>query len=170
MRTNASAKTASARKNRKPTYVIATVAGAVLLCIGISLRVSAGRNPACAESYRHDAELSIRNRTLQTQVSDDEAERIQGLSGKACLPQDYAMLFVFDKPGANYCFWMKDMKFPIDIVWLDHDKNVVHLAQNTYPSSYPKTFCPDAATQYVIELPRGDAQRLEIAEGDRFSF
>ena len=52
---------------------------------------------------------------LNLEVRDDEIGRVQGLSGRSSLSESSAMLFVFDIESDRYCFWMKDMKFDIDI-------------------------------------------------------
>ena len=54
---------------------------------------------------------------------------LQGLAVKNQLKENEAMLFVFEKPG-KHSFWMKDMKFPIDIIWLDSTGKIVHIEEN----------------------------------------
>ena len=72
------------------------------------------------------------------------------------------MLFVFAKPSVQ-CFWMKDMQFPIDIIWLDSTKKVTHIETNVDPMTYPKQYCGDDTTKYVIELRAGEAAAAQIA-------
>ena len=69
-------------------------------------------------------EVSIGGAALLAEVADDEAERKIGLSEKAYLGEDEGMLFVFPEKTSSAGFWMKDMKFPIDIVWINDDKVV----------------------------------------------
>jgi uncharacterized membrane protein (UPF0127 family) len=76
------------------------------------------------------------------------------------------MLFVFDAPQRQG-FWMKDMKFAIDIVWLDESKSIVHIESNVLPSSYPQIYRPDARAKYVIEF---HAQTPDLRVGDRVDF
>jgi uncharacterized protein len=75
------------------------------------------------------------------EVADTPKERGMGLSGrsKEDFKQDDVLFFIFDTPG-DYGFWMKDMLFPIDIVWFDESMNIVHVEQNVLPESYPKIF------------------------------
>ena len=58
------------------------------------------------------------------EIADTGKKREQGLSGKNNIGGDYGMLFIFEKPGF-YAFWMKDMNFAIDIIWLDENYTVV---------------------------------------------
>lgn len=60
------------------------------------------------------------------------------------------MLFVFPEAGLHR-FWMKDMNFPIDIYWLGKNYEVVDVAKNVPPESYPKTFSPKSPANYVLE-------------------
>lgn len=94
------------------------------------------------------------------------AELEKGLSGTASLPADNAMLFIFDKSD-NPVIWMKDMNYPIDIVWLNNEKQVVHMVKNAQPSGYPKEkFQSATPARYVIELPSGTIERTGITQGD----
>ncbi len=93
----------------------------------------------------------------------------RGLSGRASLPGDSAMLFVFERPGKQ-CFWMKDMNFALDIIWLDATKRVVYLALDISPETYPKTFCPDQDAAYVVEVNAGRAQKNGVKVGSKAEF
>jgi|JI6StandDraft_1071083.scaffolds.fasta_scaffold04623_10 uncharacterized membrane protein (UPF0127 family) len=103
------------------------------------------------------------------EVADTEAARTKGLSGRTSLPEGRAMLFVFDPPRLA-CFWMKDMRFSIDIVWLDAQKRVVKIEPDLAPSTYPQTFCSELRTNYVLEFPAGTAERNTIQLGQTLRF
>jgi uncharacterized membrane protein (UPF0127 family) len=77
----------------------------------------------------------------------------KGLSGRSSMPRDKGMLFDFGQDGQR-CMWMKDMKFPLDIIWIASDKQVVAVQRNTAPSSYPLQYCYKAT--YVVELNAGE--------------
>jgi uncharacterized membrane protein (UPF0127 family) len=100
------------------------------------------------------------------------AARMQGLSGHAPLTATQGMLFVFDTAD-TYTFWMKDMLFPIDIVWLDEAWNVVDVTEHATPASYytypPTTFRPRKPARYVLELAAGEAAQLHIVKGIHIS-
>lgn len=81
------------------------------------------------------------------------------------LAKDRGMVFVFDKPGTQ-CMWMKNMQFPIDIIWLDEAKKVTSIVPNVSPSSYPMQYCGATTTKYVIELNAGETKRAGIKLGD----
>ena len=98
------------------------------------------------------ARLGGFNLSLETVTEPQAQER--GLSRRSGLGAHDGMLFVFPHDD-YYSFWMKDMKFPIDILWLDANYTIVDSAQAVQPSSYPQTFAPRVPARYVVELPAG---------------
>jgi uncharacterized membrane protein (UPF0127 family) len=104
--------------------------------------------------------------SVRVEIADTDAERAQGLSGHAPLASDEGMLFVFPEEG-RYSFWMKDMLFPIDILWLDSAGTVVHIERNVAPESYPTSFTSDSLARYVLEVRAGFATEHEITVGSK---
>ena len=80
------------------------------------------------------------------------------------LPEDSTIFFVFDKPD-KYGIWMKDMNFPIDIIWLDKDYEVIHIEENIPPDSYPKIYYPEDNSLYIIETNANYSSRNNIKKG-----
>lgn len=113
--------------------------------------------------------LVIGNTEIQIEIADDEAERVQGLSGREPLPEKAGLLFVFEREG-RYGIWMKEMSFPIDIAWLDKDKRIIHLEENVSPETYPKIFTPDDPALYVLEVNAGFFDKNNIKVTDQAKF
>jgi len=91
-------------------------------------------------------------------------EKLQlGLSGRDSLEDNSGMAFVFPDVR-NQCIWMKDMKFALDILWLNDNKNIVAIEKNISPETYPKQYCHGSA-KYVIELNAGDVESAKIEVG-----
>ncbi len=113
----------------------------------------------------HDGRPTLRmNGTSYTlSVADTIAARQKGLGGRASMAPNAGMLFVFPAPGRQ-CFWMKDMRFSLDIIWTDSDKRVVRVVQNLPSASYPNVYCANGA-QYVLELNAGQAGRAQVTDG-----
>lgn len=111
--------------------------------------------------------IHVGSASVVVEVADTETARELGLSGHAPLADGQGMLFVFDQ-DALWGFWMKDMRFAIDILWLDSSGRVVTIAANVSPDSYPQTFYPKMPARYVVELPAGYAAAHSIAEGAQF--
>jgi uncharacterized membrane protein (UPF0127 family) len=113
--------------------------------------------------------ISIGSATLQLELADTAAERTQGLSGRASLPQNTGLLFIFEN-SAMWGFWMKDMHFSIDMIWLDRDFNVVGLKENATPESYPQSFTPDKPALYVLETNTGFIKQHQIKLGTQLMY
>lgn len=121
--------------------------------------------------YKTDKKLTVAGETLKIEIADTALAREKGLSDRVCMRQNQAMLFVFDKTDqSDHCFWMKDMRFPLDILWLDNEKRIVFSASNVSPDTYPMQYCPNMPTRYVLELTSGTADRLGLRYDDIVPF
>lgn len=109
--------------------------------------------------------VELKGQTIRVSIVDTEDARRQGLSGRAGLDPDEGMLFIFPEDGIHG-FWMKDMHFSIDILWLSADGSIVYMAQNVSPDTYPQNFGPDTPTRYVLELAAGYAETHGVDIGD----
>jgi uncharacterized membrane protein (UPF0127 family) len=106
---------------------------------------------------------------LRAEVVETPQAVEKGLSGRQSLAPDAAMLFTFDEAKA-WCFWMKDMAFSLDIIWLDDSKRIVAIAPNLAPETYPQDYCPPKPARYVVEVNAGTAAQLGLKPGDQVSF
>lgn len=113
--------------------------------------------------------ITIGNTSLSVEVAADDGAILKGLSGREKLAENAGLLFVFPAPG-YYPFWMKDMHFPIDIMWVGADKKIVGFSQNLLSESYPTTFTPPLPVQYVIEVNAGWVKSRGINVGDLLTF
>ena len=111
-----------------------TVAAAELLMMGRGADAAGGREA-----------------TLTVEVADTPSARVRGLSGRAALPANRGLLFDFKRDG-RHGIWMKDMRFAIDIIWLDHDARVVDVKRGARPETFPEVYRPKRAARYVLEL------------------
>jgi uncharacterized membrane protein (UPF0127 family) len=114
------------------------------------------------------ARLRVRGKTVALEIANTDAERAKGLGGRRSLAPDKGMIFVFAKPGRQ-CFWMKDMYFSLDMVFINHAKRVVRIQPDILPKTYPKSFCADS-TQYVVELGATQAEKLGVRTGQKLNF
>jgi hypothetical protein len=105
---------------------------------------------------------------FRVEVANTMMSRSKGLSGHTPLADDEGMLFLFGKSG-NYGFWMKDMKFPIDIIWIDGNK-ITTIAPNVPPDTYPSPFYSDLPSDKVLEINAGTVQKLGVKVGDEVKF
>ena len=102
--------------------------------------------------------------TVPVEVMRTSAEHSKGLSGRDSLPADQGMLFVFGR-NATSAFWMKDMKFPIDIIWI-HDGTVIDIDSDVpVATGTPPLYTPVTPVNYVLEVNAGFAAAHGIAIG-----
>lgn len=113
--------------------------------------------------------VSVGTTTVWAVIVNDETGRQRGLSGTDGLASDEGMLFVYDKEGA-YRFWMKDMRYALDIIWLDASGTIVGLWESVQPASYPRTWAPRKPARYVLEVSAGFAKAHGLKIGDTVSF
>ena len=100
-------------------------------------------------------------------IMDNDALRQKGLSGRTNMQSNEAMLFKFEEVSER-CFWMKEMNFDIDIIWLDGGYKVTAIEQNISPDTYPKEYCHNG--QYVVEIKAGLANELDLKNGDKIKY
>lgn len=112
--------------------------------------------------------ISPQGVNIVARVADTDKQRELGLSGVETLTQYEGMWFIFPQMGI-YPFWMKDMQFPLDIIWVDDQMKIVDVQLNAVPESYPETFVPKAAARYVLEVPAGSGEHFGFFIGDTVS-
>lgn len=106
-------------------------------------------------------------KTFRLYVADNQMRQSKGLSGLDKMPEDAGMIFIFKNRGF-YSFWMKEMNFPLDFVFLDGNL-VVYQIENVAPSSFPHTFTADKKFDKAIELNSGTISRLKISQNDKLT-
>ena len=122
-----------------------------------------------ASSFLSDKRLFLNDHKFDVTTADTAKERENGLSGWERLGEGQGMLFVYTD-ASQYCMWMKDMHFAIDIIWLDSNKKVISTKENATPDTYPEPFCPSGDARYVLEVSSGTVSRLGIKSGDQTNF
>jgi uncharacterized protein len=170
--------------------VFAIAGAAVLLIAGAVLylypevMIILGGNESQLEQTLHQEQIrsesnsypqvnvTVNHQILIADISATNELRTKGLSVKDALSEDEAMLFVFDVEG-EHRFWMKDMKFPIDIIWISNDKIVVDIENNLQPC-HSGVLCsiyePDGNSLYVLETVGGFASKYGIVKGTPVEF
>lgn len=123
---------------------------------------------------RHGASavaMRVGNAELSVEIRKTPMERTHGLSGRPDLQNDRGILFVFEEPDV-YPFWMKEMRFPIDIIWIERGSDitgqpiVADVTANISPDSFPERFTPPVPVRYAIEVNAGWAEQHGIQIGD----
>lgn len=112
--------------------------------------------------------LCFNSACFDLEVADSPVSRRLGLMNRAALGPGEGMLFVFQEDGL-YPIWMKNMQFPLDIIWLDKDLRVVFIASEVPPCATAscESIYPSGPARYVIEIPAGVSKQSQINPGDR---
>lgn len=131
---------------------------------GVSLFSNANRSV-----YDEKAYLVLPDKKVELTIVSTSEGRTRGLSGVESLPENSAMFFVFSDLD-KYGIWMKDMNFPIDIIWLDEKGVIVHIEHNVAPESYPRTFFPPEKSLYILETNAGFAHKNNLSVGNKLNF
>lgn len=113
--------------------------------------------------------VTINGYELEIEIARTPEEQTRGLSGRGSLAENAGMLFVYENsltPG----FWMKEMNFPIDIIWISSDHKVIDITENIAPETFPQVFYPSLPVQYVLEVNAGWAESHNTKIGDAVTF
>ena len=108
--------------------------------------------------------IKISDSIIKAEIAASEENKKRGLSGRESLVETAGMLFVFDKSGF-YPFWMKEMNFSIDIVWIGDNWEIIGVAENLNPDSYPQTFYPPKPARLALEVNAGWAKKNNVKIG-----
>ena len=109
--------------------------------------------------------------SIPVEVSDTPAKRALGLGSRDSLRKGWGMLFIFENLFPHR-FWMKKMRFPIDIIWLNNNR-IVEIARRV-PSPegglVPLKLHPDNPSNFVLEIEAGRAEELGLTEGQSLRY
>jgi uncharacterized membrane protein (UPF0127 family) len=117
--------------------------------------------------------LRVGDATVQAEIADDDAERALGLGERDRLARDAGMYFVLTSDAPR--IWMKGMRFPLDLVWIN-DGQVVDVTSRVpdeprdTPESQLPVYSPSRPANRVLEVNAGWAARNGVRPGDPVSF
>lgn len=110
---------------------------------------------------------------IYAELADTTEKRARGLMFRNSLAQDRGMLFTFAEPKP-WTFWMKNTKVPLDIIWLDRKKRIVHIERNVPICTRTDDSCPQYQptedAMYVLEIAGGMADTLKLQRGATLQF
>lgn len=118
--------------------------------------------------------VTLGNTKIKAEIADTPAERTKGLMFRKKLSENSGMLFVFPNEG-KHSFWMLNTFIPLDIIWADSNKNIVHV-ERSVPlctesiKSACKSYKPSKKARYVLEVSAGIFDRSGAKVGDKIFF
>jgi len=144
------------KKNKGKIFLIITI---ILLLLGVFI-LAMNHSP-----YGNKKSIvKVKDQPVRVELVKTREKMEQGLSGRKGLCEACGMLFLFEKKGI-YSFWMKDMKFDLDLIWID-GKSIIKI-ERSIPASYPDTMKNEVAADKVLEVPSGFCDRYGILVGDK---
>ena len=161
--------------NKKLSFILAVI---ILFIFGTFLYKNFTKSPIYSTYCGNYSEknILIGNQNIKAIIADDDCKLTLGLSGNNGLKDDQGMFFIFDKEG-NYGFWMKDMKFSLDMIWINSSFEVVGIEKNVSPDTYnasdkkkSEIFGESYSARYVFELPAGFSDKNNVKIGDKIIF
>ena len=137
-------------------------------CLAMVLIISWFLLTAYERWFLHEQVAMVRldnGQVLFADTARTRTQQVKGLSKRYVVPRD-GLLFVYQTPQ-DVGIWMKDMRFPIDIVWIS-DGEIIHIVENALldDSSDRDVYRAGEPVDYVFELAAGEVNRLEIEVGD----
>ena len=131
------------------------------------LAIACAGEPDSAASRHPTAEVTIGIHRIQVEVANTPERMARGLSGRSQLAEGRGMIFPYARVE-RHGFWMFDMRFDIDIVWIRADRivDVTLRARHDPPGELP-VYRPNEPADLVLEVPAGTSQRLGWRIGDR---
>lgn len=145
------------------------VVGVLIACMMVAFVVTVTQMPTSASvSPIGKASINVGGSKVLLDVATTQAQQALGLSGRASLDKDSGMFFPFveaQRPG----FWMKDMNFPLDFIYMKGGK-VVELKENVQPPIVPVPFFPNEEVDGVLEVNAGWVKDNHIEVGDSVSY
>lgn len=139
-----------------------------LALVGISILISAIVSFYYKSGYCEEVTKAVcfKNACVNSEIADSEDKRKKGLMFRKSLDENSGMLFIFSEEE-RYGFWMKNMNFPLDIIWISRDKKIIDITKDIPPcvSSCETIFAREQA-KYVLEVKSGFADKYQIKIGD----
>jgi uncharacterized membrane protein (UPF0127 family) len=125
-------------------------------------------------SFKKEGELTLKKandsiiKTIDIEIADDDYETQTGLMYRDSMKAAQGMLFIF--PKAEYhSFYMKNTRFPLDIIYIDSDKKIVSFQKNAKP--FNETALPsEAPAKYVLEINAGLSDKWQLEIGDLIDY
>jgi uncharacterized protein len=114
--------------------------------------------------------VCINENCFKVETANTPEERSRGLMNKESLAESSGMLFVFDEEGI-YSFWMKNTLIPLDIVWINKNKEIIYIEKNAQPCKTEscQNYGPAQRCKYVLEINGGLTDKLNIKAGDKLT-
>lgn len=169
------------KRNAGIAIILVLLAGGITAALVVGVKDTKKQAPRVTTAqgcgpYRKDGIMTINNHQFNVEIAYTEAAKIKGLGGRPCIQADQGMLFDFGKDG-HYFIWMKDMKFPIDVIWIGSNHKVAAAEIDFKPSTYnykkpekSERRVNQIPARYVLEVKANTSKTLHLEIGTPVHF
>ena len=117
----------------------------------------------------HYKTVKLSGMTIKAEIADTPLKQTVGLMSKKTLPLNGGMLFIFNEEK-HHGIWMRNMSFPIDIVWINKNLEIVDIVESAQPCRINcPIYLPDEKASYVLEVNAGFSKKNQLQIGDMIS-
>lgn len=138
--------------------IILVILVSVIFTLLILLKIQPGIRPS----------VIINNKAFYVDIAKSDNQKSLGLSIYNSMPEDKGMIFPFERAGI-YSFWMKGMKFPIDIIYINNNRVVEIFPELPFPkdsTQNPAIVTPKEKANFVLEINAGLSKKYNFKKGD----
>ena len=122
-----------------------------------------------SKATARESQLSISNKlSLNIKIADNDSARMKGLMFVKNLPENEGMLFIMEDE-AQVNMWMKNTYIPLDMIFINSNKEIVSMAENTKPLS-TEIISSKNKVKYVLEINGGLAKKSGLKIGDKINY
>lgn len=156
-------------KKDKPTFDKKIIFAFIVLVVLLFV-FSFFESQMSKENKMTDSKVCFKENCFFVEIACTSIEIARGLMFRDELPADRGMLFVFKEEGIH-SFWMKNTHVPLDIIWINENKEIVFISKNTPPCGEEcPSVVPDKSATYVLEVNGGATDAIGLEIGDKLSF
>jgi uncharacterized membrane protein (UPF0127 family) len=115
--------------------------------------------------------IKINNVSIKAEIANTVLTKTKGLMFRKSLPESEGMIFIFDNED-YHSFWMMNMSFPLDIIWINSEKKVVYMVKDAKPCGLicKDFYVPEEKAKYVLEVNANFTTKNKIKTGTKVNF
>lgn len=146
---------------------------AVSLAFAALSGCSSGPRASTVDDYRTRTVTFPNGTRIRAELATHPKDVVRGMKFRPSLAPDAGMLFIHGKEG-SYRYWMYEVQIPLDLVWLNSQKQIVQIVHNAPPCPGPADKCPNYGgafpSSYVLEVAAGTVAKNNLKPGMTLDF
>ncbi|MFN3325264.1 MAG: DUF192 domain-containing protein [Bryobacteraceae bacterium] len=144
-----------------------------VLALGVLLHSGCEKTPTAAEAFQSRVVTLPGGQKIRAELMIHQTDLLRGMMFRDSLAEDRGMLFIHNQPG-NFPYWMYQVRIPLDIIWMDANRRIVEISENTPPCTTNANNCPKYGgtepSMFVLELAGGMVAKYGLRVGQTLAF